>query len=179
MKFRILKDFLELNWKMISENWNKDEQPWAGFWPKAGHCWTGPMAKTAKWVEASDAARARPQAVSTPGASAVARPVRPCRRLLDGDINGVSTFDGWANRRATRGEGDEAHYGVPTPVMWIRSFGAASFIGEELRTVAGDDGKEILWVDENNKGVREKPERKEGGKSVWWWLSPGAGEAAA
>jgi hypothetical protein len=88
---------------MISENWNKDEQPWAGFWPKAGHCWTGPMAKTAKWVEAGDAARARPRAVSTPGASAAARPVRPCRRLLDGDINGVSTFDGWANHQETRG----------------------------------------------------------------------------
>jgi hypothetical protein len=46
----------------------------------------------------------RTQAVTTPGASPAAWSRRPCRRLSDGDINRVSTFDGWANRWATRGE---------------------------------------------------------------------------
>jgi hypothetical protein len=90
---------------MISENWKRDGQSWASFWPKAGHCWTGPMAKMAEPVQADEAAHVWPLAVTMPGANAVARSVRPCWRLLDGDINFVTTFDGWDNHWATRGRG--------------------------------------------------------------------------
>jgi hypothetical protein len=67
---------------------------------------------------------------------------------------------------------------VPTPVRWIRGFGAAAFTGEESRMVAGDDGKELLQVSENDKGVRDKLKWKEVGRSMRRQLSLGAGEAA-
>jgi hypothetical protein len=37
------------------------------------------------------------------------------------------------------------------PVRQIRGFGVAAFTGEESRTVASDDGKELLQVGESDK----------------------------
>jgi hypothetical protein len=59
-----------------------------------------------------------------------------------------------------------------------KGFGAAAFTGEESRMVAGDDGKELLQVSENDKGVRDKLKWKEVGRSMRRQLSLGAGEAA-
>jgi hypothetical protein len=58
MKFGSLNNFLEFKLNNKIWKWKNDEQCWAGFRSKAGHCGPGPTAKTTRvaWVDRRDAA---------------------------------------------------------------------------------------------------------------------------
>jgi hypothetical protein len=60
-----------------------------------------------------------------------------------------------------------------------KGFRIAAFTDEVSRTVAGNNGKELMQVGKSDKGVRDKQKWKEGGKGARRRLSSGAGEAVA
>jgi hypothetical protein len=72
-----------------------------------------------------------------------------------------------------------AHRGVSAAVRRRKGFRAAAFTDEVSRTVAGNNGKELMQVGKSDKGVRDKQKWKEGGKGARRRLSSGTGEAVA